>query len=65
MLDPSNPNVFYVKLPTRIARFTVGDNKKVKFAGIVRDFERYVLDSEWSFTYTGKSVLTIRDKNLK
>ena len=32
--------------------------------GIVRDFEKYILSSEWSFTYTGDSLLTIRDKVL-
>lgn len=65
VLDPYNSNIFYVKLPTRIARFAIMDNKKVKFVGIVRDYQTYVLDEEWSFAYTGSNILTIRDKQLK
>jgi hypothetical protein len=64
-MDPMSSNSFFVKLPTRIARFVILDNKEVKFAGIVRDFEEYILDSEWTFTYTGKNIVTIRGKELK
>lgn len=65
MLDVNDPNIFFVKLLTRIARFIILDNKEIKFAGIVRDYETYVLDSEWTFTYTGRNIITIRDQELK
>ena len=42
---------------------TEGD--EVKFVNIVREFDSYVLDSQWTFTYTGQNILTIRDKQLK
>lgn len=65
MVDKSHPNTFFIKLPTRIARFNILDNKSVKFAGIVRDYESYILDSEWTFTFTGKNIITIRNNELK
>ena len=49
-------------MPTRVARFKVGPGKKVKFIDIIRDYGSYVLDSEWTFTYTSRNILTIRDK---
>lgn len=66
ILDPINSNIFYVKLPTRIARFAILENGEPKFIDIVRQFDSYILDSLWSFTFTAdNNILTLRDDQLK
>jgi hypothetical protein len=65
VLDPTNPNFFFVKLPTRIARFAVLPNQQVKFVEIVRAFKNFVPDSEWTFIYTGNNILTVRDQEFR
>ena len=66
VLDPNNPNIFYVKLPTRVARFSVLSNKEVKFIDIVRDFEKFVFDETWTFTFTAdNNILTLRNDELR
>lgn len=44
MLDPNNPKSFFLKLPTKIARFVILEDFSVKFVEIVRDFGTYQPD---------------------
>lgn len=63
-IDRSNPKIFYVKLPTKIAKFHILDNHGVEYLGIVRSFAEYKLDSDWSIDFDSNNIITYRDNTI-
>lgn len=60
-IDRTNPNIIYVKLPTKIAKFHILDNHQVEYVGIVRQLGSYILDKDWSINFDSSNVITYRE----
>lgn len=63
-IDRSNPKIFYMKLPTKIAKFHILDDHNVEYLGIVRTYGEYKLDSQWSIDFDGNNIITYRDNTI-
>lgn len=63
-MDRSNINIFYVKLPTKIAKFHILDNHNIEYVGIVRDYGAYKLDKDWSINFDNNNIITYRDNTI-
>lgn len=63
-MDRSNTNIFYVKLPTKIAKFHILDNHNIEYVGIVRDYGTYKLDKDWSINFDNNNIITYRDNTI-
>lgn len=56
--------MFYVKLPTRVAKFVITESQEVKYQGIVLDFGEFIADKEWSLVFKGNKAITKRGKMI-
>ena len=63
-IDRTNSKIFYVKLPTKIAKFHILDNHEVEYVGIVKSFGEYKLDSQWSINFDRNNIITHRDNQI-